>query len=123
MRLLITGACGFVGSELALALQENRSDIQITGIDNLSRRGSWRDLERLEQRGIRVLHGDIRQAADLENTVASELADRRRRQSKRAGGSGWQSQQPSACGAQPAGHTATAGGLQALGCGFRVALH
>jgi CDP-paratose 2-epimerase len=54
MRLLITGACGFVGSELALALQENLSGAQITGLDNLSRRG------------IKVLHGDIRQAADLE---------------------------------------------------------
>ena len=66
MRLLITGACGFVGSELCLALQEQLSDLQITGLDNLSRRGSWRNLDRLEQRGIRVLHGDIRQAADLE---------------------------------------------------------
>jgi CDP-paratose 2-epimerase len=66
MRLLITGACGFVGSELCLALQAQLSDLQITGLDNLSRRGSWRNLERLEQHGIRVLHGDIRQAADLE---------------------------------------------------------
>lgn len=66
MRVLITGACGFVGSELCLALQDQLSDLQITGIDNLSRRGSWRNIERLEQRGIRVLHGDIRQAADLE---------------------------------------------------------
>jgi CDP-paratose 2-epimerase len=66
MRLLITGACGFVGSELALALQEQLSDLQITGLDNLSRRGSWRNLPRLEECGIRVLHGDIRQAADLE---------------------------------------------------------
>lgn len=66
MRLLITGACGFVGSELCLTLQEQLSDLKITGLDNLSRRGSWRNLERLEQRGIRVLHGDIRQAADLE---------------------------------------------------------
>ena len=54
MRLLITGACGFVGAELALALQEQLSGLQITGIDNLSRRGSWRHLKRLEQRGIRV---------------------------------------------------------------------
>jgi CDP-paratose 2-epimerase len=66
VKLLITGACGFVGSALCLELQEQLSDLLITGLDNLSRRGSWRNLERLEQRGIRVIHGDIRQAADLE---------------------------------------------------------
>jgi CDP-paratose 2-epimerase len=66
MKILITGACGFVGSELALALQEHLGETTITGIDNLSRRGSWRNLERLEERGIRVHHGDIRQAADIE---------------------------------------------------------
>jgi len=66
MRLLITGACGFVGSELCLALQEQLRDLQITGLDNLSRRGSWRNLERLEQRGIRILHCDIRQDSNLE---------------------------------------------------------
>jgi CDP-paratose 2-epimerase len=67
MKLLITGACGFVGSELCLALQELLGNVEITGLDNLSRRGSWRNLPRLEQRGIRVLQGDIRQAADLES--------------------------------------------------------
>jgi len=72
MRLLITGACGFVGSELCLALQEQLSDLEIIGLDNLSRRGSWRNLERLEQRGIRVLHGDIRQAADLEGLESQD---------------------------------------------------
>jgi CDP-paratose 2-epimerase len=66
-RLLITGACGFVGSELCLSLQDSINDVQITGVDNLSRRGSWCNLERLEQRGIRVLHGDIRSASDLES--------------------------------------------------------
>lgn len=66
MRILITGACGFVGSELCLALQEFLPGVQITGVDNLCRRGSWRNLPRLEQRGIKVLHGDIRQASDLE---------------------------------------------------------
>lgn len=70
MRILITGACGFVGSELCFTLQDQLSDLQITGLDNLSRRGSWRNLQRLEQRGIRVLHGDIRQASDLESMEA-----------------------------------------------------
>lgn len=67
MQILITGACGFVGSELCLILQELLDDVQIIGLDNLSRRGSWRNLPRLEQRGIRVIQGDIRQAADLES--------------------------------------------------------
>jgi CDP-paratose 2-epimerase len=66
MKILITGACGFVGSELCLALQDFLPAAQITGLDNLCRRGSWRNLPRLEQRGIKVLHGDIRQASDLE---------------------------------------------------------
>jgi CDP-paratose 2-epimerase len=66
MRLLITGACGFVGAELCLALQEYLPGTQITGVDNFCRRGSWRNLPRLEQRGIKVLHGDIRQASDLD---------------------------------------------------------
>lgn len=66
MRILVTGACGFVGSELCLALQEQLQGVVITGVDNLSRRGSWRNLDRLEERGVRVVHGDIRQASDLE---------------------------------------------------------
>ena len=67
MKILVTGACGFVGSELCLALQDLLPGVQITGLDNLSRRGSWRNLSRLEKRGIRVVQGDIRQASDLES--------------------------------------------------------
>lgn len=66
MRILVTGACGFVGSELCLALQEKLQGVVISGVDNLSRRGSWRNLDRLKERGVRVVHGDIRQASDLE---------------------------------------------------------
>lgn len=67
MRLFITGICGFVGSELACRLLDERPDLEIVGIDNLSRRGSERNLARLEARDIRVMHGDIRSASDLEN--------------------------------------------------------
>jgi hypothetical protein len=43
------GACGFVGSELASALLESSGlpGLEIIGIDNLSRRSSWRNLDRL----------------------------------------------------------------------------
>lgn len=66
MRILITGICGFVGSELAKALQASTSSLEIHGIDNFSRSGSWLNRDDLVALGIRVIHGDIRQASDLE---------------------------------------------------------
>ena len=49
MRVLVTGCCSFVGSELVCALLEcsDLPGLEIIGIDNLSRRGSWRNLDRL----------------------------------------------------------------------------
>ncbi|MEM9283895.1 MAG: NAD-dependent epimerase/dehydratase family protein, partial [Verrucomicrobiota bacterium] len=66
MKLLITGACGFVGSTLTEALLKHRNDLEITGIDNFSRNGSWLNREKLLAKGITLVHGDIRNAADLE---------------------------------------------------------
>ena len=66
MRLLVTGICGFVGSELAKALQASASNLEIHGIDNFSRSGSWLNRDDLQALGIRVVHGDIRQPSDLE---------------------------------------------------------
>jgi len=68
LKILITGICGFVGSETALQLREHSAaeDLQIVGIDNLSRNGSWRNRERLAARDMAVVHGDIRQATDLD---------------------------------------------------------
>ncbi|MEQ9409393.1 MAG: NAD-dependent epimerase/dehydratase family protein [Fuerstiella sp.] len=68
MKVFITGICGFVGSEVALQLRAHHTtaQLQIVGIDNLSRNGSWRNRERLTLQGISVLHGDIRSAADLD---------------------------------------------------------
>ncbi|TDU71382.1 CDP-paratose 2-epimerase [Prosthecobacter fusiformis] len=67
MRILITGICGFVGSELACTLADHGSTTHIVGIDNLSRPGSWNNRERLTERGIKVIHGDIRCSADLDS--------------------------------------------------------
>lgn len=66
MRILITGICGFVGSMLAKAMREQWHSAEIFGIDNLSRSGSWLNKAPLQAMGIRVLHGDIRIASDLE---------------------------------------------------------
>lgn len=65
MHILITGICGFVGSNIAKALHRHSSDYEITGIDNFSRPGSWINKDPLKELGIKVIHGDIRHASDL----------------------------------------------------------
>lgn len=66
---MITGICGFVGSEIATDLHGRGlgDKVEILGIDNLSRKGSWRNRDRLSQLGIQVTHGDIRSSADVES--------------------------------------------------------
>ena len=68
MRILITGICGFVGRQLAEGLRDHHEpgSLEIVGIDNLSRPGSWVNREPLLEGGIAVHHGDIRAASDLE---------------------------------------------------------
>lgn len=66
MRILITGICGFVGSTLAKSLRQQSSSHEIFGIDNFSRAGSWLNKAPLNQLDVRVFHGDIRVASDLE---------------------------------------------------------
>jgi CDP-paratose 2-epimerase len=66
MKVLITGICGFVGSSVAFELKRQRQEIEIYGIDNLSRPGSEQNRRKLGQHGIRLWHGDIRMPSDLE---------------------------------------------------------
>ena len=70
MRLLITGICGFAGSQLSEALLDRIAGLEIIGIDNLSRRGSELNLARLKRLGCRVVHGDIRLSEDLDELPA-----------------------------------------------------
>jgi CDP-paratose 2-epimerase len=66
MKVLITGICGFVGSSLAFNLKRQAQDIEVYGIDNLSRAGSEQNRRRLAKHGVRLWHGDIRMPSDLE---------------------------------------------------------
>ena len=70
MKILITGICGFVGSEIACELSIRLPDVMIVGLDNLSRNGSWRNRDRLARSGIDVRHGDIRCRSDIESIGA-----------------------------------------------------
>jgi CDP-paratose 2-epimerase len=64
--VLITGGAGFVGSALGLGLAQRYPDWKITALDNLKRRGSELNLPRLKQAGIEFVHGDVRNAEDLD---------------------------------------------------------
>ena len=67
MKVLITGISGFVGSTLALELKRSVEDVDVIGVDNLSRPGSEINRPMLKKNGIRFLHGDLRNPSDLEN--------------------------------------------------------
>lgn len=62
--VLITGGCGFIGSNLALAFR--RQGERVVAFDNLSRRGSGILRDRVREAGAEFVCGDIRNPADLE---------------------------------------------------------
>jgi len=66
MKIFITGICGFVGSTLAKEVKRQFPESDIFGIDNLSRPGSWLNRSQVLEAGIKVFHGDIRIASDLD---------------------------------------------------------
>lgn len=67
MKILITGIAGFVGSRLATFLKQHVAQVQIIGIDNLSRRGSETNLPLLKELGCQFIHGDIRVKDDVQD--------------------------------------------------------
>lgn len=66
MRILITGICGFVGSRIALGLQQRIPGVRIAGVDSLIRPGTQTTRPQLATAGIAVRHGDVRCASDFE---------------------------------------------------------
>lgn len=68
MKYLITGGCGFLGSNLANEVLRRNEDLYI--FDNLSRLGSAENLKWLETIGtFEFIHGDIRNFNDVENII------------------------------------------------------
>ena len=59
MKVLITGGCGFIGSNLAIFLKNKFKKIDIKSIDNLSRRGSKLNIRRLSKNKIKNFKRDI----------------------------------------------------------------
>lgn len=68
MKILITGGCGFLGSNLASSALEKGAELMV--FDNLSRLGSPQNLEWLRGQGqFTHVHGDIRNVNDVTRTI------------------------------------------------------
>jgi CDP-paratose 2-epimerase len=65
VRILITGGAGFVGGSLARSLLRGRPGSKVVALDNLRRRGSEWNVQGLVADGVRFVHGDVRNPADL----------------------------------------------------------
>jgi CDP-paratose 2-epimerase len=72
VRILITGICGFAGSAIARALAAQGRGYEISGLDNFIRPGSERNRAELKRLGVRLVHGDVRAASDIDALPQSE---------------------------------------------------
>lgn len=72
-RILITGGAGFVGANLAIQFKTSFADVEVFAFDNLKRRGSELNIQRLTRSGVQFLHGDVRCREDVESCPAFDL--------------------------------------------------
>lgn len=66
MRILITGAAGFVGSKIVEYLRSADESVELYGIDNLSRKGSETNIKNLTHYNCTFIRGDIGNRNDVE---------------------------------------------------------
>lgn len=68
MRLLITGGCGFLGSNLASEALKRKDEVYV--FDHLGRKGATQNLEWLRKQGLKhFIHADIRNANDVTKNI------------------------------------------------------
>ena len=77
MHLLVTGGCGFIGTNFILHLLETDPAVRITNLDKLTYAGNRGNLAHLEGDGSRYafVHGDIADAALVERLLAEHAID------------------------------------------------
>ena len=59
MKILITGGCGFVGSNIAIYLKKKLKKAKIFSLDNLTRKGSILNRNRLKNHKIKNFNINI----------------------------------------------------------------
>lgn len=73
MKYLITGGCGFLGSNIASELLKREQELVI--FDSLYRFGSYQNLDWLRSQGkFEFVHGDIRNSNDIERLIREQLS-------------------------------------------------
>ena len=60
MKILVTGGCGFVGSNISVFLKNKKHDVY--SLDNLFRKGSYLNLKRLNKLKIKNYNIDVSNA-------------------------------------------------------------
>ncbi|OHD78129.1 MAG: CDP-paratose 2-epimerase [Sulfuricurvum sp. GWF2_44_89] len=74
MKYLITGGCGFLGSNIASEILKQGNELVV--FDSLYRFGSYQNLEWLRTQGeFEFVHGDIRNTNDVERTIKTHKPD------------------------------------------------
>ena len=73
MKILITGGCGFVGSNLAILFKQYYTDSEVYCLDNLSRRGSEINLQKVIIAGGKFVHGDVRVKTDFDRIPSVDI--------------------------------------------------
>ena len=73
MKILITGGCGFVGSNLAIYLKKNQIGAKVESLDNLSRKGALLNILRLRKNKIRNFKIDITNNKALQSLPKYDL--------------------------------------------------
>jgi CDP-paratose 2-epimerase len=74
MRFLITGGCGFLGSNISRRILEQGDEVFI--FDNLSRFGSEKNLDWLKSEGnFTFFHGDIRDRENVADVIKEVIPD------------------------------------------------
>jgi len=73
MKILITGGCGFIGSNLAIFLKNNIKNSIIHSLDNLTRNSSKINLKRLKKEKIKNFNIDISSKKKIDQLMRYDI--------------------------------------------------